>query len=74
MLKATKHMFTYGSYICVTFGVCAEEFIITAIGVFLAKLIQLQFQYTSSFASILFGLVAGVSALTGNLLGEIGQP
>lgn len=70
MLKATKHLLTYASYISVTIGVCAEEFLITGIGVFLAKLIQIQFQYTAGFASILFGIVAGAAALTGNLLGE----
>ena len=37
---------------------------------FLAKLIQLQFQYTASSASILYGVIAGAAALTGNLSGE----
>ena len=45
---------------------------ITSIPPFLPKILQSQFRFTASEASVVFGIIAGVSALTGNLLGKCG--
>ena len=45
---------------------------ITTVSAFIPKILQLQFRFTASEASVVFGIIAGVSALTGNLLGKCG--
>ena len=63
IVKATRHLFTYPSYKFVTIAICADEFMITSIPPFLPKILQSQFRFTASEASVVFGIIAGVSAL-----------
>mgnify|MGYP001799059525 CR=1 FL=1 len=69
--KATRHVIKSLPLICITLAGCTESFLLVGIGHFMPKILHVQFQFPVNEAGMMFGVVAGVSAIGGNLIGML---